>query len=219
AARRRSARLLRLLGVDPVQAKAHRRDARSRPRCAVGQDRTRYGRHPLVTAPHLFCFGFGYTALALARRLAAEGWIVGGTCRTADKASALRAAGFPVEFFDRDHRLLREALDGVTHLLVSVPPDSAGDPVLAVHTEDIAEIKGLRWLGYLSTTGVYGDRGGAWVDETAALSPSGERGRRRVAAEAGWLDLWRRHGAPVQIFRLAGGYGPGPSASRAMRER
>ena len=170
-----------------------------------------------MTVPHLFCFGFGYTARVLARRLAAEGWIVGATCRTADKASALRAAGFPVEFFDRDHRLLREALDGVTHLLVSVPPDSAGDPVLAVHAEDIAEIKGLRWLGYLSTTGVYGDRGGGWVDETAALSPSGERGRRRVAAEAGWLDLWRRHGAPVHIFRLAAIYGPGRSPFDALR--
>jgi nucleoside-diphosphate-sugar epimerase len=89
--------------------------------------------------------------------------------------------------------------------------------VLAVHTEDIAEIKGLRWLGYLSTTGVYGDRGGGWVDETAALSPSGERGRRRVAAEAGWLDLWRRHGAPVHIFRLAAIYGPGRSPFDALR--
>jgi nucleoside-diphosphate-sugar epimerase len=170
-----------------------------------------------MTVPHLFCFGFGYTARTLARRLAAEGWIVGGTRRTADRASALRTAGFPIEFFDRDRRLPREALDGVTHLLVSVPPDSAGDPVLAVHAEDIAEIEGLRWLGYLSTTGVYGDRGGGWVDETAALSPSGERGRRRVAAEAGWLDLWRRHGAPVHIFRLAAIYGPGRSPFDALR--
>jgi nucleoside-diphosphate-sugar epimerase len=170
-----------------------------------------------MTVPHLFCFGFGYTARTLARRLAAEGWIVGGTRRTADRASVLRTAGFPIEFFDRDRRLPREALDGVTHLLVSVPPDSAGDPVLAVHAEDIAEIKGLRWLGYLSTTGVYGDRGGGWVDETAALSPSGERGRRRVAAEAGWLDLWRRHGAPVHIFRLAAIYGPGRSPFDALR--
>jgi nucleoside-diphosphate-sugar epimerase len=170
-----------------------------------------------MTVPHLFCFGFGYTARVLARRLAAEGWIVAGTCRTLDKASALCAAGFPVEVLDRDHPLPRETLDGVTHLLVSVPPDAAGDPVLAMHGEDIAEIKGLRWLGYLSTTGVYGDRGGGWVDETAALSPSGERGRRRVAAEAGWLDLWRRHGAPVHIFRLAGIYGSGRSPFDALR--
>ena len=167
-----------------------------------------------MTAPYLFCFGFGYTARVLARRLAAEGWTVGGTCRTEGKASG---SGFPVEVFDRDHPLPQEALDGVTHLLVSVPPDAAGDPVLEVHGEDIAQIKGLRWLGYLSTTGVYGDRGGGWVDETAVLSPSGERGRRRVAAEAGWLDLWHRHAVPVHIFRLAGIYGPGRSPFEALR--
>jgi nucleoside-diphosphate-sugar epimerase len=170
-----------------------------------------------MTVPYLFCFGFGYTACVLARRLAAEGWIVGGTCRTVDKAAALRAAGFPVEVFDRDHALSREAFDGVTHLLVSVPPDAAGDPVLAMHGEDIAGIEGLCWLGYLSTTGVYGDRAGGWVDETAALSPSGERGRRRVAAETGWLNLCRRRSVPVHIFRLAGIYGPGRSPFEALR--
>jgi nucleoside-diphosphate-sugar epimerase len=170
-----------------------------------------------MTVPYLLCFGFGYTARVLARRLADEGWIAGGTCRTEDKATALRAAGFAVEVFDRDHPLSRKALDGITHLLVSVPPDAAGDPVLAVHGEDIAGIEGLRWLGYLSTTGAYGDRGGGWVDESAELSPSGERGRRRVAAEAGWLDLWRRRGVPVHIFRLAGIYGPGRSPFEALR--
>jgi nucleoside-diphosphate-sugar epimerase len=166
---------------------------------------------------HLFCFGFGYTAEALARRLAAEGWIVGGTCRTAEKAAVLREAGFRTELFDRDRPLPRQALDGVTHLLLSVPPDAAGDPVLAVHRDDIAKIGSLCWLGYLSTTGVYGDRGGAWVDERTELSPSGERGRRRVAAERGWLGLWRDRGVPVHIFRLAGIYGPGRSAFDALR--
>jgi nucleoside-diphosphate-sugar epimerase len=170
-----------------------------------------------MAARHLFCFGFGYTARVLARRLAAEGWIADGTCRTADRASALRGAGFPAEMFDRDHPLPRAALDGVTHLLVSVPPDVAGDPVLAVHGDDIARIESLQWLGYLSTTGVYGDRGGAWVDETAELSPSGERGRRRVGAEAGWLELWHGRGVPVHIFRLAGIYGPGRNAFDALR--
>jgi nucleoside-diphosphate-sugar epimerase len=166
---------------------------------------------------HLFCFGFGYTAQALARRLAAEGWIVGGTCRTAEKAAALRGAGFRAELFDRARPLASQALDEVTHLLVSVPPDATGDPILAVHRNDIAQIEGLRWLGYLSTTGVYGDRAGGWVDETAELSPSGERGRRRVSAEAGWLDLWHRCGVPVHIFRLAGIYGPGRNPFDALR--
>src|SRR5207253_5687323 len=159
----RRARLLRFLGVGPVQATAHRGDARSRPGRVIGRRRAGRGRDLVMTVPHLFCFGFGYTARVLARRLAAEGWILGGTCRTADKATALRATGFRVEVFDRDRPLPREALDGVTHLLVSAPPDAAGDPVLAMHGEDIAAIKRLRWLGYLSTTGVYGDRGGGWV--------------------------------------------------------
>jgi nucleoside-diphosphate-sugar epimerase len=166
---------------------------------------------------HLFSFGFGYTAQALARRLAAEGWIVGGTCRTAEKAAALRGAGFRAELFDRDRPLALQALEGVTHLLASVPPDAAGDPVLAVHGDDIAEIEGLRWLGYLSTTGVYGDRAGGWVDETTELSPSGERGRRRVSAERAWLELWRERGVPVHTFRLAGIYGPARSPFDALR--
>jgi nucleoside-diphosphate-sugar epimerase len=165
----------------------------------------------------LFCFGFGYTARVLARRLAAAGWTVGGTCRTADKTVALQGLGFVVELFDRGHSLHWQALDGTTHILVSVPPDTAGDPVLEAHGEHIAALRNLRWLGYLSTTGVYGDRGGGSVDETAALSPSGERGRRRVAAEAGWLELQRRSGVPVHIFRLAGIYGPGRSAFDGLR--
>jgi nucleoside-diphosphate-sugar epimerase len=89
--------------------------------------------------------------------------------------------------------------------------------VLDRHGGDIAALPGLAWLGYLSTTGVYGDRGGGWVDETAALCPSGERGHRRVNAEQGWLGLWRDRGVPVHIFRLAAIYGPGRSPFEALR--
>jgi nucleoside-diphosphate-sugar epimerase len=102
--------------------------------------------------------------------------------------------------------------------LISVPPDAESDPVLAEHAHDIAALRGLRWLGYLSTTGVYGDRGGGWVDEESDLAPSGDRGRRRVVAEAGWLDLHRRRGVPAHIFRLAGIYGPGRSALDTVRQ-
>ena len=164
----------------------------------------------------LFCFGLGYSALALARRLIASGWSVTGTCRSADRQARLRAAGFAAVLFDRDRPVDVALLDGITHLLVSVPPDAAGDPVLEMHGHDIAVLPALSWLGYLSTTGVYGDRGGGGVDETAALLPTGERGRRRVAAEQGWLDLWRGHGVPVHIFRLAAIYGPGRSAFDAL---
>jgi nucleoside-diphosphate-sugar epimerase len=170
-----------------------------------------------MTWSHLFCFGFGYSALALARRLIASGWAVTGTCRSAEKAAALREAGFSAVRFDRHRPVDLAVLDGVTHLLVSVPPDARGDPVLDRHGEDIAALPGLRWLGYLSTTGVYGDRGGGWVDETAQLLPTGERGRRRVAAEQGWLGLWHDRGVPVHILRLAGIYGPGRTAFDALR--
>jgi len=98
-----------------------------------------------------------------------------------------------------------------------VPPDEAGDPVFDRHRDDIAAISGLAWLGCLSTTGVYGNRDGGWVDESSELRPSGVRGRRRVAAEAAWLDLWRTRNVPVHVFRLAGIYGPGRSPFGALR--
>jgi nucleoside-diphosphate-sugar epimerase len=167
----------------------------------------------------LFCFGFGYTARHLAAALAADGWSIAGTCRRPDRQRALRAAGIEARLFDHGHALegAAAALAGCTHLLVSVPPDADGDLVLRSHASDIAALDGLRWAGYLSTTGVYGDRDGGWVDEETELRPSGERGRRRCAAEAGWLELWRDHGVPVHIFRLAGIYGPGRSALDQVR--
>jgi nucleoside-diphosphate-sugar epimerase len=170
-----------------------------------------------VRGQHLFCFGLGYSAQALAHRLAAAGWRVTGTCRSAEPQARLREAGFAATLFDRDRPIDASVLDGVTHLLISAPPDVAGDPVLAMHGKDIAAMKGLGWLGYLSSTGVYGDRCGGWVDETSRLLPTGERGRRRVAAERGWLDLWNQSGVPVHIFRLAAIYGPGRSAFDALR--
>jgi nucleoside-diphosphate-sugar epimerase len=170
-----------------------------------------------MTGSHLFCFGLGYSARVLARRLAASGWLVTGTCRSQEQAGELRKAGFSAVLFNRDRPVEPEVLYGVTHLLVSIPPDAAGDPVLARHGDDIAALPGLSWLGYLSTTGVYGDRGGGWVDETARLLPTGERGRRRVAAEQGWLGLWQDRSVPVHIFRLAGIYGPGRSPFDALR--
>jgi nucleoside-diphosphate-sugar epimerase len=157
--------------------------------------------------PHLLCFGFGYSGRVLAVRL--DGWRVTGTSRNPQEPDCV--------CFDRDHPLAPAEFAGVSHILVSIPPDDIGDPVLDGHGDDIAAIPGLAWLGYLSTTGVYGDRAGACVDETAELRPTGERGRRRVAAEAGWLDLWRRRGVPVHIFRLAAIYGLGRSPFDALR--
>jgi nucleoside-diphosphate-sugar epimerase len=166
--------------------------------------------------PFLFCFGLGYTAQALGRVLAAAGWRVAGTSRSAAGAAELERDGWTAFAFSRDHTLDPACFAGATHILVSVPPDEAGDPVLQAMGEVIADQRPA-WLGYLSTTGVYGDRSGGWVDESADLLPVGARGRRRVAAESAWRDLMRRRGTPVHLFRLAGIYGPGRSALDQLR--
>jgi nucleoside-diphosphate-sugar epimerase len=155
----------------------------------------------------LFCFGLGYTALSLARSLRAEGWSVAGTTRDVGKQARLAGAGFEMHGFDRDRPLAdaAAALADATHVLASIAPDEAGDPVLAHHLKDLCRCAELTWVGYLSTTGVYGDRGGAWVDEADPVAPTMARTRRRVAAEGHWLAS----GLPVHIFRLAGIYGPG----------
>ncbi|HYB08689.1 MAG TPA: SDR family oxidoreductase [Alphaproteobacteria bacterium] len=171
-----------------------------------------------MTGRRLFVFGLGYTARHLAQSWLAEGWRVAGTFRN-ESAAALGDLEIETYRFDRDHPLsdFGAALAGTTHLLSSVPPDGDGDLVLDCHGRDIAALEGLEWAGYLSTTGVYGDREGGEVDESSALSPTSERGRRRAAAEAGWLALHEAHLLPVHIFRLAGIYGPGRSALDAVR--
>ena len=169
----------------------------------------------------LFCFGLGYSSRVLAGRLSARGWQVAGTTRSAERAAALAGDGIAAFRFDRGHPLAdpAAALGGTTHLLSSVPPDEAGDPVIDHHAGDLAALPGLAWAGYLSTTGVYGDRDGGWVDEDSALEPTGERGRRRVAAEQAWLRLHLDHGLPLHIFRLAGIYGPGRNALETVHAR
>lgn len=168
--------------------------------------------------PRLFCFGLGYSASRLARKLADQGWDIAGTCRSPEGVAELCEQGFDAFLFDGERPLedAETVLKETTHLLNSVPPD-ATDPVLALHRQDVIDIKGLRWAGYLSTTGVYGDTGGAVVNETATLKPTSEHGLRRVRAEEGWLGLHRDHGLPAHIFRLPGIYGPGRSALDQVR--
>ena len=168
-------------------------------------------RHP-ARGNRLFCFGLGFSARVLARRLVAKHWRVAGTCRSADKAKALAEAGIEPFLFDRDKPLadVAAALAGTTHLLSSVPPDAAGDPVLAAFGPAIAAA-GATWIGYFSTTGVYGDHGGAWVNEETPCSPANPRARARLAAEAHWQALG------AHVFRLAGIYGPGRSTIGALR--
>ncbi|HUF57127.1 MAG TPA: SDR family oxidoreductase [Thermohalobaculum sp.] len=166
--------------------------------------------------PVLLSFGHGYSARALASRLIPRGWRVIGTTRSAGKAEALKAEGVePLVWPGGDPG---SALARATHLLSSVAPDADGDPVLAACAEAIAaRAPALEWAGYLSTTGVYGDRGGDWVDEQAPLGPATGRGRRRVAAEAAWQRLAGTSGLPLHIFRLAGIYGPGRGPFEKVR--
>lgn len=163
---------------------------------------------------NLFCFGLGYSALHFARtRRASFGRIV-GTVRGEDKSLALSRDGFEARIFgafDQDPRI-PDDLQEADAILVSIGPEDEGDPVLAHYAEAIAAAARPSWIGYLSTIGVYGDRGGEWVDETAEPAPGGLRSHRRLEAERGWAELGRRTGKSVQIFRLAGIYGPGRNA-------
>lgn len=162
----------------------------------------------------LFCIGFGYCADALARRLAPLGWRTGGTARTAEAVQRLNAQGHHGVLFDGARPVddMAAALAGATHLLISAGPDAEGDPALRFHARDFVRASTLQWIGYLSTVGVYGDFQGAWVDEATPPKPGSERTVRRLEAERAWLEFGAAHGRGVQVFRLAGIYGPGRSA-------
>ena len=155
---------------------------------------------------HLLCFGFGFTAQAFAARLDKQAWKISATSRNPEGIAEFDAQGFRGLLFDRKLQIAPD----VTHLLISAPPDESGDPVLQLFGEQLRKLsKHLKWVGYLSTTGVYGDRGGGWVDEDSPLAPNTTRGHKRLEAERSWLKLQAENGLPVHLFRLAGIYGPG----------
>ncbi len=156
----------------------------------------------------LLSFGHGYSARALARRLLPRSWQITGTTRSAEKADEIAETGVTPLVWPGDDP--GPALQDATHLLISAGPGEDGDPVLnALRYEIAAVAPQLEWVGYLSTTGVYGDHEGGWVDESTPLTPTTKRGEARVAAEGAWQDLAARTGLPLHIFRLAGIYGPG----------
>jgi nucleoside-diphosphate-sugar epimerase len=174
---------------------------------------------PNATGPagRLFVLGLGYTATRLARRLVGDGWTVAGTMRDAEKAAALRREAIEASVVEPIGSLDPTILDGATHLLQSIPAEEAGDPVVPALAPLLRAVPTLRWVGYLSTPSPYGDRGGAWVSEDDPVAPDSERGRRRLAAERAWIAAFEGTGVPVQIFRLAGIYGPGRSALDQVR--
>ena len=170
-----------------------------------------------MTQPlQLFCFGFGYTAQVLARRLKALDGHVCGTVRTETKLQGLRAQGFDSLLFE-DRNAVLAALLRCDLLLISVPPTTDGDPALAAFGEAIVQAR-PKWLGYLSTTGVYGDCAGRWIDETSPLAPAKPRAQRRVTAERAWQDLAAAIAQPCAIFRLPSIYGPARNPIVALRQ-
>ncbi len=152
---------------------------------------------------HLVVFGLGYTGSAVAQAAVAAGLAVTAISRAAANAPphGVRLVTFEAA---------ADAVAQATHILATAPPQDHGDPVLARLAEAIAQAARLRWVGYLSSTGVYGDQGGGWVDEDTAVAPGTERAKRRLAAEQQWADLAGRRA--VDLFRCAGIYGPGRSA-------
>ncbi len=167
-----------------------------------------------MTSSRLFCFGLGYSARRLALNLISQGWQVAGTTREDDDVEELNRLGIEAVAFDRD-RPLKDAqalLQGATHLLSSVPPDVDGDAVLDLHGEVLSGLSDtVKWTGYLSTTGVYGNRDGGWVNENDALEPTSNRARLRMKAESRWLEMG------AHAFRLAGIYGPGRNVVKDVR--
>jgi nucleoside-diphosphate-sugar epimerase len=157
----------------------------------------------------LLVFGLGYTGTAIAAAAAASGWRVFVTSRT--PAGKTPPTGVELIAFDA----AAPAIHLATHILETAAPDADGDPALAAHPAALATAPVLRWAGMLSTTGVYGDRGGAWVDETTPPAPTGPRGTKRVEAERQWSAAFTR--CAVDLFRVAGIYGPGRSPFADIR--
>ena len=167
----------------------------------------------------LFAFGLGFSGQAIAARLAAKGWQIAGTARDVGKIGQLAARGYEMVQYagEAENCAVPNALQGTTHLLHSIPPGPDGDPVLRHYREDLGGLRSLEWIGYLSTVGVYGDQEGRWVDESTPPRPNTARTEARVEAEKAWLEFGEQTGVSVQIFRLAGIYGPGRSVFEKLK--
>lgn len=163
----------------------------------------------------LLSLGHGYSAEALASLLLPQGWRVIGTARRPEALDALAAAGVsPLRWPGTP---LGPALAQATHMLTSIPPGPQGDPVLAAEGAALGAATHLAWVGYLSTTGIYGDHAGGWVDEDTPPAPTSARAAARLGAEQAWSALCADAGLPLAIFRLAGIYGPGRSPFDRLR--
>jgi nucleoside-diphosphate-sugar epimerase len=155
----------------------------------------------------LLIFGYGYTARHLVTEMQAAPGSIRVTTRSPEKAAQVEAEGLTARVFPGTD--MTEDLAWASHVLISAGPESGYDPVLSLARDAfVAASDGLVWVGYLSTTGVYGDHDGGWVDEETPLKPTTPRGRARVATEGEWQALYHAYGLPLHVFRLAGIYGP-----------
>ena len=167
---------------------------------------------PSNVSNHLFCFGLGYVGTALGKSLLHAGWKVSGTVRSEDKRDKLKAQGFDV-FCEHERAAMESAVRSASHILVTVPPLDEGDPTYLAYQAILSSLPDLRWFGYLSSTIVYGDKQGAWVDEDTPVAPNNDRGYRRVKAEQHWMNS----SLPWHIFRIVGIYGPSRNAMVKLR--
>ncbi len=168
----------------------------------------------------LFCFGLGFTGSALVRNIQTKGWTVSGTCREKAQQDVWHGTGVQAHYFDGGEvsETIVNTVRKASHVLITIPPHKeVGDVVFKHFENSLSGSSQLQWLGYLSTTGVYGNRDGDWVDETSELKPGFDHQRRRVEAENQWRNLYREHQVPVHIFRLAGIYGPGRNLLQRVR--
>ncbi len=164
---------------------------------------------------HMLILGHGYTAAALTPLLIAAGWTVAGTTR-GDPARVAASGARPI-LWPGQSDLLRAEIARADAILISTAPDPVtGDPVLAEFAGELGRAR-PGWVGYLSSTNVYGDRGGDWVDETTPPAPTTPRGKARLDAERAWTALAGQAGWPLTIFRLAGIYGPGRGPFAKLR--
>jgi nucleoside-diphosphate-sugar epimerase len=164
---------------------------------------------------HVVIFGCGYSGTAIAKAFLAQGFRVSGTTRSPDKAAALRAQGVDAFVFDGDvlEADALTAMTSATHLVQSIAPREAGDPLIRLAGENIREMAPkLGWIGYLSTVGVYGDHRGNWVTEETPCVPVSGRSKERLEAEEAWMAIGQRLGVPAAVLRLSGIYGPGRNA-------
>ena len=170
---------------------------------------------------NMFIFGLGYVGSSFAQHLVKKGWTVSGTCTSSTEVKRLQDMNIDAFLFSTRAKYISR-MKSSSHMLITIPPVEGHESelVLDLFTEHLLESWGwgaLQWVGYLSSTGVYGECNGAWVTEESPLRPCNAKTQARATAEQQWKALFEQHGLPVHIFRLAGIYGPGRSALHTAR--